>query len=208
MKSKTLLRPLLLAAALFTTLPARSTVPAPLNLQFTYWVQVSEVLDGDIFRGEVEAFRLDSKDLLKLLEVETGMIFPKGSKIIVDPDGDCFVEDKNGNFIVDVSEFLFADFGDDLFDGFFNIETEHEKSTIFIAFSLELSLPDEELLLEIFGVAKEKFNAAKPNERNNTQKLKGNINVDVTGRGSLAEELILGEGTVKLKGKETVIFKD
>jgi hypothetical protein len=207
MKKTSLLCPLILAASLFTTPPASATVPSPLVLQFTYWVQVSEEVDeNDIFRGEVEAFRLDSKSLLKLLALETGMVFPKGAKIIVDPDGDCFVVDKHGDLIVDVTEFLFADFGDSLFDGFFNIETEHEKSNIFIAFSLDLSLPDEDLLLEIFGVAKEKFSASKP-KNNGNQTSKGNIHVDVTGRGSLDEELILGEGTIQLKGKETETVK-
>lgn len=203
MKKTSLLCPLILAASLFTTLPASATVPAPLVIQFTYWVQVSEEVDeNDIFRGEVQAFRLDSKSLLKLLALETGMVFPKGAKIIVDPDGNCYVVDKQGDLIVDVSEFLFADFGDSLFDGFFNLETEHEKSNIFIAFQLDLNLPSDDLILDIFGVAKEKFSASKP-KNNGTQHLKGNINVDVTGRGSLDEELILGEGTIKLNGKET-----
>lgn len=208
MKTKSLLCPLLCAAALFSTLPASATVPAPLVLHFTYYAQVSEEIDEDgVVHGDVQSFRLDSKDLLKLLALETGMVFPKGSKIIVDPDGDCFVVDKNGDFIVDVSLFLFADFGDSLFDGFFDLDTEHEKSTIFIAFALDLNLPSDDLLLEIFGMAKEKFSASKP-KNNGTQKLKGDINVDVSGRGSIDEELILGEGSVKLNGKETVDLKD
>jgi hypothetical protein len=204
MKTRSLLCPLFLAASLFSSLPAGATVPAPLNLKFTYYAQVSEVVDAnDVLHGEVQGARLDTKALLKLLSIETGIIFEKGSKIIVDPDGDCFVVDKHGNFVVDVSDFLFAEFGDSLFDGFFNLETEHEKSNIFIAFTLFLELPDAGLQLEMVGMAKEKFSASKPS-KNDTQKLKGNINVDVSGTGALDEELILGEGTIKLNGKETV----
>ena len=201
MKSKSLPFPLLLAAALFPALPVQATVPSPLVLNFTFYVQASQVTEGNLFKGEVDAVRLNSKDLLALLATQTGQTFPKGARIVVDPDGDVFVTDKNGVLIVDVSTFAFADFGGDLFDGVYNTVTEQEKSKIYIAFGLELSLPAEGLVLDMTGLAKENFSASKPNNQG-TQILKGKIACAVTGRGTFDGNLILGEGKIDLRGKE------
>ena len=201
MKSKSL-RPVFLAAAmLLPSLPAKATVASPLVMVTTLFLQVSEETEGNIFRGEVEAMRLNSKDLLGLFAQQTGMTFPRGARIIVDPDGDVRVTDRHGTLIVDVSAFAFADFGSSLFDGVFNIDTEQERSTIFIAFTLELDIPSEDLSLDLTGVAIEKFRANKPNDQG-TQILRGKIAVDVTGQGSLDGGLILGEGNIDLTGKE------
>ncbi len=204
MKMKSLRTLLLVAAMALPALPASATVPAPLVLNFTYYAQVSENLDGNgNVHGVVQAARLDSKALLKLLSLETGIIFPKGAKIIIYPDGDSAVVDKHGEFIVDTTELLFADFGNSLFDGFFNVNTDHEKSNIFMTFTLTLDLPEQGLFLEMTGLARENFKASKP-DKNDNQKQKGSIKVNVSGQGALEEELILGDGTVKLNGKETV----
>ncbi|WP_367870200.1 hypothetical protein [Luteolibacter sp. Populi] len=201
MKSKSLPLPLLLAAALFPALPVQATVPSPLVLNFTFFIQASEVTEGNLFKGEVEAVRLNSKDLLALLATQTVQTFPKGARIVVDPDGDVYVTDKNGVLIVDVSAFAFADFGGDLFNGVYNTVTEQEKSKIYIAFGLELNLPVEGLVLNMTGLAKENFSASKPNNQG-TQTLKGKIACTVTGRGTLESSLILGEGKIDLTGKE------
>jgi hypothetical protein len=202
MKSRSiLLRSLLVAAALFPAVPAQATVPSPLVLVFTFFVQASEVTEGDLYKGEVEPVRLNTKDLLALLAAETHQTFPKGARIIVDPDGDVIVTDKNGAFLADVSTLVFADFGPYLFDGVFNNVTEQERSKIYITFGLEISLPTEGLVLDLTGMAKEDFTATKPTNQG-VQTFKGKIACAVTGRGTLDGGLILGEGKIDLSGKE------
>lgn len=202
MKTRSLRTLLLAAAMLLPALPANATVPAPLDLFFAYYFQASQQSDGTVFKGDVKRVRVNSKDLLALLSQQTGINFPKGARIVVDPSGHTSVTEKKGTFIVDTSAFVLAEFGDSLFQGSFNNETEQEKSTSFIAFRLLVNIPVTFLELELIGMAKEDFNSTKIN-KHGTQKSRGKTKCEVTGRGNVDGDLILGEGNVSLTGKET-----
>ena len=194
---------MLLAAALLPASPVLATVPSTLTLDVKVYFQESIGEEGDLLLGDVHCFRLNTKELLALLEDELEMDFPPGAKLLVFPDGDVDVVENDGDFVAGVSGFVHAifDYDDELFDGKYNFDTEQEKSRIYFPFALQFELPEEDLMMEMRGLAIENFTGSKP-APNGRQTFKGNIHCNLTARGDWNEETVFGEGHASLAGKE------
>ena len=200
---KTKFLPWLLAAVLLPASPVMATVPSTLTLDMKVYYQESLDKEGDNLLGDVHCFRVNAKELLALLEDELEMDFPPGAKLLVYPDGDVDVVENDGDYIATVYDYLYAifEYDDELFDGNYNFETEQEKSRIYFPFGLMLDLPEEDLVMEMRGLAIENFTGSKPNP-NGKQTFKGNIQCNLTGRGKWNGEAVFGEGHASLVGKE------
>lgn len=196
---------MLLTAALLPASPVLATVPSTLTLDVKVYIQESIEEDGDLLLGDVHCFRANTKELLAFLEDELEMDFPPGSKLLVFPDGDIDVVENDGDFVAGVSGIMHAifDYEDELFDGKYNFETEQENSRIYFPFGLEFDLPDEDLMMEMRGLAVEHFTGSKPNP-NGKQTFKGNIHCNLTGRGEWNGDPVFAEGHASLVGKEVV----
>jgi hypothetical protein len=200
MKTNTSLLPLL-AAALLPASPVLATVPSTLTLDVKVYYQESFEVEGDLELGDVHCFRVNSKELLALLEDELETDFPVGSKLLVYPDGDVVVIGRDGDFITGVTDYLKAHFDEDsLFDGKYNVDTEQENSHYYFSFGMLFEFPEEDLLLEMRGLAIEHFTGSKP-KSDGKQTFKGNIRSNLTGQGKWDGALVFAEGSASLAGK-------
>jgi len=122
----------ILAAGLFLlpALPLHASVDAMLTLAVNCYYQQKVATTGVITAGVVDSVRVDSKQLLVLLQKELLVTFPRGAQLQVATDGKVYVVDSKAVMITEVSTYLQAtvDDGVRLLHGQHNLATKQQNT--------------------------------------------------------------------------------
>ncbi|HXI50550.1 MAG TPA: hypothetical protein VNH84_03580 [Candidatus Saccharimonadales bacterium] len=189
-----------LVLGMFLIAPAslQATVTAPLTVSLTAFVEVGDTI-GVIYKSKIVKTRITTKDLLSFLSDETGVTFPDGAYIEVDPEGPVHVKGPEG-FDKDVSELVSTHFsfddGKSVWSGTYNNDTSAEKSSGMFLMSLTVKNAGGDEVASVSGLATEKYNASAPVD--GMQKVVAGLTATVVGSGDLDAE---GSTTVILSGK-------
>ncbi|GAA5130202.1 hypothetical protein JIN84_04380 [Luteolibacter yonseiensis] len=199
----------LLASGLFLVpaISLQAGVETTLKLDLRCYYQKRISTSNSHVTGDVEAVRLDSKQLLKLLAKQTGLKYSGGSQLRVATSGKVIVTDSKGNAIADVSRYFTATLAQDdsIFDGKYKRDTLEQKTTNYFPISFTINLPA--LKGTVSGIATEKLDISKP-DKFDIQRSESKSSANVNGQGQLSGNVAYFDGKLSLSGKDAAILKD
>lgn len=185
---------------LLPALPLQASVDSMLTLVLKCYTQDKISTAGTTDTGRVAVARIDSKQLLILLEKQLNVNFPRGAQLKVTVDGKVYVTDSKAVVLNDVSTYLQATLDRDnrLFHGTLHGDTGQENSQSYFPLTLTFNL----LTLQgtITGIAIEKFTASAPNSYG-IQHISGQSASTVNGMGSFNGRVAYFDGSLRLTGK-------
>ena len=194
----------ILAAGLFLmpAQPLRASVDCLMSLVANCYYQQKFTSVGTVTTGHVDMVRVDSKQLLLLLEKELNMKFPAGAQLQVATDGKVNVVSSKSVFIADASTYLSAtlDDGVRLVDGPVNAATKQENTRNYYPITLTFNF--SVLQGSIKGVLLEKLLTTAP-DRYGFNVTTSDCTAAVNGSGVYNGKAAYLDGNLVLKGKTT-----
>jgi hypothetical protein len=177
---------------------------ADLKVSFFGYYQSSVTSSKKFLRGNVKKTRVSTKQLLKLISQTSGRNIPGGSKLMVNDNGTTQVVDRQGNTILDSSEYVQVRFYEDseIIDGVRNLDNGKEKSRAYYKIAMAMNL--QGLSGTLNGMAIEKINISAPN-RDGVQKFRTITDSKVNGRGQINGGSGFYEGSIKLNSRGATI---
>ena len=192
----------ILAAGLFllTALPLHASVDSMLTLVLNCYYQQKVATAGTVIAGNVDIVRVDSKQLLILLEKERGAKFPQGAQLKVATDGRVYVVDAKGVVITEVSTYLYATLNDGvrLLNGQRNLATGQENTRNYYPITLTFNFST--LKGSVKGVLMENLVVGAP-DRYGFHVSTGKSSSTVNGSGFYNGKLAYFDGTLNLLGR-------
>jgi hypothetical protein len=202
MKTKPLSLILTSSLLLWAALPLHASVDSMLTLVVKCYTQEKTSMDGLTEYGRVDTYRLDAKQLLKLLEKQLNVNYPNGSQLKVAVDGKVYVTDSKAKVLADVSSYLHATLDQTilLFNGNRNHTTGRENTRNYFPIALTFNL----LTLQgsVNGLANEHYTSSLPNKFG-IRNINGVSTSTVNGNGSFVGKLAYFDGSLKLIGRAT-----
>jgi len=192
----------ILAAGLFLlpALPLHASVDSILTVVVNCYYQQKVSTAGDTIAGNVDIVRIDSKQLLVLLQKELAVYFPRGVQLELAADGKVYVVDAKSVVVMDVSTYISAtvDVGERLLNGQRNLATKQENTRNYYPITLTFNLVA--LHGTIRGIMVESLTAGAPDRYGfNITNEKGNAIVN--GSGSFNGKTAYFDGTLNLLGR-------
>lgn len=192
----------ILAAGLFLlpAQPLRASVDSLMSLVANCYYQQKVATTGSVTTGNVDMVRVDSKQLLLLLEKELGMRFPAGAQLQVTTDGNVNVVSSKSVFIADASAYLSATLNDGvrLVDGQRNAVTKQENTRNYYPITVTFNFAV--LQGSIKGILLEKLVCSAP-DRYGINVTTSNSSATVNGSGLYNGVVAYLDGALILKGK-------
>jgi hypothetical protein len=98
----------LLITSLFlgSAIALQASVESVLKLELLCYTQKKTSASDTTERGSVDRFRVNSKDLLRLISKQLATRFPSGSKLQVAVDGSVYVADSKGKWLGEAIDYL------------------------------------------------------------------------------------------------------
>ena len=173
-----------------------------LTLTMNCYRQQRYVTTGTNISANVDTVRIDSKQLLTLLEKELSRKFPQGAQLKVATDGKVWVTDSKAVPITEVSAYLNAtlDDGVRLLNGQRNLATGQENTRSYYPITLTFNFST--LQGSVKGILMENLVVGSPDRYGfhiGTEKSAGTVN----GSGSYNGNPAYFDGSLKLQGKAT-----
>ena len=192
----------IVAAGLFllTVLPLHASVDSILILAVNCYYQQKVATAGTLIAGNVDIVRVDSKQLLILLQKELAMNFPRGAQLQLATDGKVYVVDSKSVMVTDVSTYISAtvDDGVRLLNGQRNLATKQENTRNYYPITLTFNFAT--LQGTIKGILMEKLVCSAP-DRYGFNVTAEKSNATVNGSGSFNGNVAYFDGTLSLLGK-------
>jgi len=192
----------ILAAGLFllTALPLHASVDSILTVVVNCYYQQKISTAGDLIAGNVDIVRVDSKQLLVLLQKELAVNFPRGAQLQLAADGKVNVVDAKSVVVADVSTYIVAtlDGGVHLLNGQRNLATKQENTRNYYPITLTFNLST--LQGSIKGILMENLVAGAP-DRYGFNVTTEKSNATVNGSGSYIGKQAYFDGSLTLLGK-------
>jgi len=192
----------ILAAGLFllSALPLHASVDSILTVVVNCYYQQKVSTAGDNIAGNVNIVRVDSKQLLVLLQKELAVNFPRGAQLELAADGKVYVVDAKAVVVTDVSAYISAtvDDGVRLLNGQRNLATKQENTRNYYPITLTFNLAT--LQGTIKGIMMENLVAGAP-DRYGFNITTERASATVNGAGSFNGKTAYFDGTVSLLGR-------
>ena len=192
----------ILAAGLFLlpAMPLRASVDSILTVVVNCYYQQKIATAGDLIAGNVDIVRIDSKQLLTLLEKELNTKFPQGAQLQLAADGSVNVVTSKAVLITNVDTYLSAtvDGGVHLLNGQRNTATKQENTRNYYPITLTFNFTT--LQGSIQGIVMENLVAGAP-DRYGVNVTTEKANATVGGSGTYAGKVGYFDGTLTLLGK-------
>jgi hypothetical protein len=192
-----------LLTACFLLLPASLVHAAPeaaLKVTMNGYFQSNVSNSTKFLRGKVGRARISTKQILKLISQDSHRSIPAGSQIIVKEDGSTEVVDRNGNLILDSSEYVQVRYytESEIIDGVRNLDNGKEKSRSYFKISLALNLSGFTGTVSGMAIAQ---NLITEPDKDGVQKWRVNTQSQVNGRGEIKGGPGFYDGKIKLNGR-------
>ncbi len=204
------LRPIALAAVaagLFSFLtPALQALEVDVKLNLKYYVQQKSFSSPKVVTGDVDSFRVDSKQLREMITKRAGINASGESELKMNEEGNIFIVDPKGGRRFNVSEFFRADFdaSQQIFDGKRDLEQDKEEGTRYLPMVFTIDLP--ELKGSFRGLVIDNFKTTAPN-KDGIRFTTANSKTQVNGSGKFEGKSAFIEGKVILKGREASVAR-